>query len=81
MPQIYGELGRLPLYINRYVSIIEYWFKLILKTVYDMYMYLEDTLNDKINYSSNDNTLLSEHGFPIYGNIKVFIIITCYRHF
>ena len=64
---IYGELGRLPLYNNRYVSIIKYWIKLIstdnimLKTVYDMS--LEDSLNGKNEWSSNVKTVLSENGF------------------
>ena len=64
---IYGELGRLPRFIYRYVSIIKYWLKLIstdnimLKTVY--HMSLEDTRNGKQNWSSNVKTLLSEHGF------------------
>ena len=37
---VYAELGRYPLFINRYVQILKYWFKLksteniILKTVY-----------------------------------------------
>ena len=26
---VYGELGRYPLYISRYVRILEYWFRLI----------------------------------------------------
>ena len=38
---VYGELGRVPLYINRYVQVIKYWFKvissenIIVKSVYD----------------------------------------------
>ena len=39
---VYGELGRVPLYINRYVQVIKYWFKVIIsleniivKSVYD----------------------------------------------
>ena len=37
--QVYGELGRYPLYVRRYISIVKYWFKIvhtdniILKTV------------------------------------------------
>ncbi len=26
---VYGDLGRYPLYINRYVRILKYWFKII----------------------------------------------------
>ena len=38
---VYGELGRVPLYINIYVQVIKYWFKvissenIIVKSVYD----------------------------------------------
>ena len=38
---VYGELRRVPLYINRYVQVIKYWFKVIsleneiVKSVYD----------------------------------------------
>ena len=38
---VYGELGRVPLYINRYVQVIKYWFKgislqnIIVKSFYD----------------------------------------------
>ncbi len=39
---VYGELGRYPLYINRYFRVIKYWFKLlttsncILKAIYEL---------------------------------------------
>ena len=26
---VYGELGRLPLYVNSYVQIIKYWLKIV----------------------------------------------------
>jgi len=26
---VYGELGRYPLYVNRFVNIIEYWFTIL----------------------------------------------------
>jgi len=38
---VYGELGRYPLYIQRYVKLIQYWFKImdsdniILRTIYN----------------------------------------------
>jgi len=38
---VYGELGRYPLYVNRYVRITKYWLKvrssenILLKHVYD----------------------------------------------
>lgn len=63
---VYGELGRYPLYVNRYVQIIKYWFKLIhsdnivLKTLY---------LNSLINNNRRDSwpqkvkSILDEYGF------------------
>ena len=78
---IYGELGRLPLYINRYVSIIKYWLKLIstdnimLKTRYDMS--LKDTRNGRKIGHQTLKFYCRNTDFPIYGKIKVFIIIKC----
>ena len=48
---VYGELGRYPLYISRYVRILKYWFKLrntdnvLLKAMYNIS--LEECANDK----------------------------------
>ena len=49
---VYGELGRYPLYISRYVRIIKYWFRLIqtdtinMQTVYKISY--EDWLKGKV---------------------------------
>jgi hypothetical protein len=51
---VYGELGRYPLYIHRYVRIIKFWLKLvntdniILKTVYTQT--LEDSNKEQTNW-------------------------------
>ena len=64
---IYGELGRYPLFINRYVRIIKYWGKLIftdniiLKTLYNEA--LININNGHNNWLSNVKKLLYEHGF------------------
>ena len=64
---IYGELGRYPLYIGRYVRIIKYWFKIqntenkILNSVYN-----QDVIACNIghtNWVSKVKKLLSSYGF------------------
>lgn len=67
---IYGELGRYPLYITRYVRILRYWFKIlntnniILSTVYrNMLHDCEKGLN---NWVTNVKHILFEFGF---GNV------------
>ena len=81
---VYGELGRFPLYINRYTSIIKYWLKLnctdniILKTIYHrMLCELENGAN---NWAGNVKYILSKYGFLYVwenptniGNINCFI--------
>ena len=81
---VYGELGRFPLYINRYTSIIKYWLKLnctdniILKTIYQrMLCELENGAN---NWAGNVKYILSKYGFLYVwenptniGNINCFI--------
>ena len=64
---IYGELGRYPLYINRFVRAVKYWLKLsstqniILNVVYnDMLLNCE---KGKHNWLFKIKTLLSSHGF------------------
>ena len=54
---VYGELGRYPLYIQRYVKIIQYWFKIIdsdniiLRTIYNAA--LDDCIKGRTNWVSN----------------------------
>ena len=54
---MYGELGRYPLYVRRYISIVKYWFKIvqtdniILKTVY----------SKGVNWVTNLKELLNEY--------------------
>ena len=67
---MYGELNRYPLYVNRYVRIIEYWFEVlysnncIAKAVYTCNYLLNDAANGKNNWASCVKTLLCSHGFP-----------------
>ena len=63
---VYGELGRYPLYVNRYYRILKYWFKLkstdntILKVIYKEF---KDCNNGQTNWISNVKSLLCDHGF------------------
>lgn len=65
---VYGELGRYPLYINRYVRIIKYWFKIVNSNniiLKSMYNHALDDHNNKgyTNWVSNVKTLLNNYGF------------------
>jgi hypothetical protein len=57
------ELGRFPLYINRYCRMLKYWFKIlktehcILKNCY------EDKPNDKLNWGCKIRDVLCKYGF------------------
>ena len=64
---VYGELGRYPLYVNRYIRIIKYWLNVVntdnilLKCVYlDA---VEDCHNGCRNWVSNIIDLLNMYGF------------------
>ena len=63
---VYGELGRYPLYITRYIRIVKYWFKImpsdnIIQNVYnDAYV---DYLNGKKNWVSDFKAIFDEFGF------------------
>ena len=54
---VYGELGRYPLYISRYLRILKYWFRLIqtdniiMQTVYKISY--KDCLKGKKHWVSN----------------------------
>ena len=64
---IYGELGRFPLYVNRYVRIIKYWLKLlcsnncIMKVLY--MVALHDLEANKHNWLFDVKNLLYTYGF------------------
>jgi hypothetical protein len=67
---IYGELGRYPLYINRYVRIIKFWCKLIntdniiLRKIYELS--LSDCYKGKKNWVSNVKEMLNMYGLSEY---------------
>ena len=64
---VYGELGRYPLYVNRFVKIIKYWFKvlnnenIIMQTVYKQA--LSDCNKGYTNWVSNVKNMLNNFGF------------------
>jgi len=64
---VYGELGRYPLFISRYLKIIKYWSKIIhtdniiIKKVYEQAK--EDCNNGFTNWVSNVKLLLNNYGF------------------
>ena len=64
---VYGELGRYPLYINRYVRIIKYWFKIIRSDDIIIQSVIKKSLldldNNKINWFANVKKLLTRYGF------------------
>jgi hypothetical protein len=80
---VYGELGRHPLYVNRYIRIMKYWLKIvntdniIIKTVYEQS--LNDCINGYKNWVSNVKKLLNDYGFSYvfenvaYINCDVFL--------
>jgi hypothetical protein len=82
---VYGELSRYTLYINRFIKVIKYWFKLLhsenkfLKALYsDM---LHDVVNGNVNWLTNVKFLLDRHGFsyvwdsPYIINQKHFVYV------
>jgi hypothetical protein len=64
---VYGELGRYPLFINRYVRIVKYWFKInssnniLIRYVYNQA--LDDCNKGYTNWVSNVKKLLNDYGF------------------
>ena len=71
---VYGELGRYPLYISRYVRIIKYWTKvvqtenIIIKSLYDVMM--QQMKKGEVNWASKVKYLLDTHVFLMYGMHK-----------
>ena len=82
---IYGELGRYPLYINRYVRAVKYWFKIvntencILKSLYSVL--LNDCNRGKRNWATKIKELLCTNGYtyvwenPLIVNPNQFIVL------
>ena len=64
---VYGELGRYPLYVARYVKVVKYWFRLLNTDniiMQKMYAYmLNDCNRGKVNWVSNVKRLLDQFGF------------------
>ena len=64
---VYGELGRYPLFINRYARIVKYWCKIVesdnivIKHIYNSL--LLDVQRGKQNWCSNVKYLLDSYGF------------------
>ena len=69
---VYGELGRCPLYINRYVRMIKYWLRIVqtdnilLKTIYNRS--LLDTNRGPPNWVTNIKRILDEYGMTCVFN-------------
>lgn len=65
---VYGELGRYPLYISRYVKIIKYWCKIkdsnniLIRILYQQGLY--DCNRGCKNWVYNVKSLLNNYGFP-----------------
>ena len=74
---VYGETGRYPLYINRYVRMVKYWGNvlktdnIIMKTMYnDM---LEKQKNGQKNWASQIKNILDMYGLSyVWNNQKIF---------
>ena len=67
---VYCELGRFPMYIERYCRMLRYWFKLlytrncILKCLYeDMFESSVVKPNDKLNWACKVRDILFKYGF------------------
>ena len=85
---IYGELGRYPLYISRYVRIIKYWFKVVnsenilIASVYKQA--LKDSMEGCHNWVYNVKKMLDDFGYShiFYNcqNIHVNAFITSFKN-
>ena len=79
---VYGELGRYPLYVNRYVRIIKYWCKILRSNnilIGQMYNSLVEACNNGVNnWAKNVKVLLDSYGFsfvwsnPFSVNLNTF---------
>ena len=71
---VYGELGRYPLYINRYVRMIKYWTRIVKSdNILVKYLYkslLVDCNKGTKNWLKNIKSLLDDYGFSyIWTNV------------
>jgi len=70
---VYGELGRYPLYINRYARMIKFWCKIlqseniVITTLYKELCKQIDTANGR-NWAADIKALLDNHGFSYVWN-------------
>lgn len=64
---VYGELGRYPLYINRYVRIVKFWFKIISSSNIIINTIVNSCMSDinigYTNWFANVRSLLEKYGF------------------
>ncbi len=64
---VYGELGRYPLYINRYIKIIKFWFKILNNENIIMQIVYKQALHDcnkgYNNWVTNVKNMLNNYGF------------------
>lgn len=69
---VYGELGRYPLYVNRYARIIKYWCKILRSRnflINHMYNFLLEACNNGVkNWAKNVKALLDDYGFSYVWN-------------
>jgi len=81
---VYGELGRYPLYINRFIRIVKYWLKIsnsdniIIKSVY--LQALEDSHKGHINWVTNVKKLLDTYGFSHAFDDVNFVHVNLFLH-
>ena len=79
---VYGELGRYPLYINRYVRIIKFWCKVINSSnaiVKHLYRMLLEKCNAGVkNWASNVKALLDVYGFSYIWNGQETMNLICF---
>ena len=78
---VYFELGRFPLYINRYCRMLKYWFKIlktekfILKNCYeDMFESSVFKSNDKLNWGCKIRDILCKYDLIMYGCHKMLLM-------
>ena len=81
---VYGELGRYSLFVNRYTRIIKYWCKTIVSEnviIQTLYNDMVSGLEDRNNWCKNVKSLLDVYGFsyvwlnPNNVDLKTFHII------
>ena len=64
---VYGELGRFPLYISRYVRVIKYWIRLMKSDnalIKELYLDIVYDVNRGLkNWASQVKMLLDMYGF------------------